>query len=57
MDFFLVMASEGYFLAVALGLLVVVASLVAERGLQVYRLSRFGFWALEYRLSSCDAWT
>ena len=43
MDFFLVMASEGYFLAVALGLLVVVASLVAERGLQVHWLSRFGF--------------
>ena len=30
--------------------------LVAEHGLQVHRLSTFGFWALEYRLSSCGAW-
>ena len=38
MDFFLVLASEGCFLVVVLGLLSVVAALVAEHGLQAHRL-------------------
>ena len=42
------------FIAVC-GLLVVVASLVAEHGLQACGLSSWGSRALEHRLSSCDA--
>ena len=37
-------------------LLVAVASLVAEHGLQTHRLSSCGLRALERRLSSCGAW-
>ena len=37
-------------------LLIVVASLVAEHGLQMCRLSSCGTRALECRLSSCGAW-
>ena len=61
--FSLVVASRGYPPAVVLALLIAVASLVAEHGLQgngvsVVRacgLSWCGFPAPEYRLSSCGA--
>ena len=38
------------------GLLIAVASLVAEHRLQVHGLSSCGSWALEHRLSSCGTW-
>ena len=61
---------QGLLLVVVCGLLIVVASLVVEHGLQVcrlqqlwhtgsvvvaHRLSSCGSWALEHRLSSCGA--
>ena len=55
---------RGLLLAVVFGLLIAVASLVAEHGLQGARasvavmlgLSSCGLYALECRLSSCGAW-
>jgi len=52
------------FFGVMLGLLIVLASLVAEHRLQgtrasvvaASRLRSNGSWALEYRISSCGAW-
>ena len=57
----LVVACRAYSLVVVLGLLIVVASLVAEHRLWgswalvvvVYRLSSCSSWAREHRLSSC----
>ena len=37
------------------GLLIVVASLVVERGPRHVGFSSCGLWALEFRLSSCSA--
>ena len=37
------------------GLLVEVASLIAEHGLSAHGFSSCSFWALEHRLSSCGA--
>ena len=59
--FSLVALSGGYSLVVMLGLLIAVASLVAEHGLSGARtsvvvahgLNEFRFLALEHRLSSC----
>ena len=58
--FSLVVGTRGYPLVVVFGLLIVVASLVVEHGLQdawvsvdvVHELSSCGFWALEPRLNS-----
>ena len=57
-------ANEAYPLVAVCGLLIVVASLIAEHGLWGLRVSVFaacelsscGFWALEHRLNSCGAW-
>ena len=62
MDFSLVVLSGGCSLAVVL--LIVVAPLVAERGIQgtqaswivACELSSCGSWALKHRLNSCGAW-
>ena len=43
---------RGYFLVVVCGLLVAVASPVAEHRLQEHRFSSYGLRALEHRLSS-----
>ena len=60
----LVVVSGGYSLVVLHGLLIAVASLVAEHRLQgawasvvVRGLSSCGSQALEHRLCSCGAWT
>ena len=52
------MGSEGYSLVVVLGLLIAVASLAVEHELWALvaaacRLSSYGSWAVELRLSSC----
>ena len=62
--FSLVVASESYSPAVVHGLLIAVASLVAEYGLQgtqalvvsAHGLSSFGSPAAEHRVSCCIAW-
>ena len=46
---------RGLLFVVVCGLLIALASFVAEHGLQVRRLSSCGSWALECRLSSCGA--
>ena len=52
--FSLVVASRGYTLVVVRGLLIVVASLVAEHGALGHAgFSGCGSWALEHRLNSC----
>ena len=51
--FSLVAASGGYSAVAMHGLLLVVASLVAERGLQTLRLRRCSSRALEHRLNIC----
>ena len=63
MGFYLVAASGGHSLAAVHGLLIVVASLVMERGLQDTQayvvaargLRSCGSQALEHRLNSCGA--
>ena len=47
---------RGLLLVVVHGLLIAVASLVAEHGLLARGLSSCGLQALEHRLSSCGAW-
>ena len=54
-NFSLVVASGGYFLAVVCRLLTAVASLVAEHGNWGAGFSRCGSQALEHRLNSCGA--
>ena len=62
--FSLVALSRGYSVVEIHRLLIVVASLVTEHGLQgtwvlvvaVYRLSSCSTWALEHRLNSCGTW-
>lgn len=57
--------SGGYSLAAMCRLLILVVSLVAEHGLKgtqtsvaaTRRLSSYGSWTLEPRLSSCGVWT
>ena len=46
----------GLLFVVVHGILIAVASLVAEHGLYVHRLSSCGSQALERRFSSCGAW-
>ena len=63
-DFSLVVVSGCYSLVVVRGLLIAVASLVAEHGLQgswasvvaAWGLSICGSWALEHRLNICGTW-
>ena len=60
----LVEARGGYSPAEVLGLLIAVASLAAEHGLEgawasvaaARGLRGCGFWALEHRLNSCGTW-
>ena len=48
-------SEQGLLFAAVRGLLTAVASLVAEHGLSVRRLSSCGSRSLEHRLTSCDA--
>ena len=50
-----VAVSRGFSLGVVLGLLIVVASLVAKHGSRAHGLSSCGSWALEHRFNSCGA--
>ena len=50
----LVVESGGWLLVVVSGLLISVASLVAEHGLSVLQLCSCSSWALEHRLNSCS---
>ena len=62
--FSLAVVSGGYSLVVVSRLLTVLASLVAEHGLEgswasvavAHRLSSCNSWTLEHRLNSCGAW-
>ena len=49
MEFFVVVASEGYSIVVVHGLLIAMASLVAQHVLQLFQ-----FPGLEHRLNSCS---
>ena len=49
-------SEPGLLFIAVLGLLIAVASLVAEYRLQARGLSSCGSWALEHRLSSCGTW-